>query len=96
MTIKEFQKNPLNRTRLAEVLADPVMQIALMVAKESFDAKIDANTDTSQVLTISRYHQQAGANKFLTVLKALTDEPKQERPLVGRKLATSLEDLPPQ
>lgn len=50
--------------------------------------------DSNQAISIAKFHQSAGASDFRQKLQLLTRESKPVVKLTGKRLATSLEDLP--
>jgi hypothetical protein len=91
---ENFNSDATRRTRLAALLADPVLVEAIDIADDIMRPKAGSITDSNQSLTVAKFHQSAGANEFVRLLKFLTKVPV-ERTLVKIKtLASTLEDLP--
>lgn len=94
MTPEEFQKDGGLRAKLAEILAEPVLQQAIAVVREATEPTA-GNNDRDPVKKAALYDQRAGANALLANLKTLCKAPSERKPLQGRSLAKSPDDLPP-
>lgn len=86
MTAEEFTRNDANRTRLIELLADPVLAAALAVLKGEKEPLSDSITLTNPVLAASRFQEICGVNHVLKGLERLTKTPVVVKPLRGKQL----------
>lgn len=86
MNATEFRNSEALRTRLAEVLNDPVLKQALAILAEEAEPATTADAETNQVLAISRFHRAAGANGVLRGLDRLTKANPEQKGLPMRKL----------
>ena len=91
----QFAKDGEKRKRLEEILNDPVLVEATSIIKEIMEPKTGGQADAAPAIAASYFHQFAGAKHFREKLRNLTREPKEIKPLQVRKLAKTLDDLPP-
>jgi len=91
---ERFNEDPNRRTRLAALLADPVLAEAMDIVDDMLRPKAGSATDSNQPLTVAKFHQSAGANEFVKLLKVMTRVPVTRTPVKVKSLASSIEDLP--
>lgn len=89
-----FAKDPARRTRLAEILNDPVFREALDIAEDQMKPQAATQADAVPAIAASRFHQVAGANDLVKKLQNLTREPKKVKAPTTPRLARTLDDLP--
>lgn len=94
-TAKErFLNDAAKRAHLYTLLRDPVLAEAMDIAEDELRPRVGTAADGNQPLSIAKFHQSAGASEFRNKLGLLTREPKPVAKLTGKKLATSIDDLP--
>lgn len=89
-----FAQDATKRAQLFALLRDPVLAEAMEIANDLMRPKAGGSTETNQPLTIAKFHQSAGADEYQRLLKLLTKTPVERKPLKGRQLASSLEEIP--
>lgn len=90
----DFQKHEQNRTRLSEILTDPVFIEAVATVKKMHEPVIEAATSLNPVLAASRYQKVAGINALLTGLENLTKTITEPKRLVEKALISSEDQIP--
>lgn len=93
--LDRFTADATKRAALYALMRDPVLAEAMEIAEDEMRPKAGTTTDTNQALTIAKFHQSAGASQFILSLHRMTRTPREVVRVTGKKLATSLADLPP-
>jgi len=89
-----FTSDATKRATLAAFLKDPVIVEAMDIADDVMRPRAGEATDGNQPLSISKFHQSAGAERFAHLLTMLTKAPIERKAPVVRSLAKTLDDLP--
>lgn len=92
---QRFLADATKRARLYTLLRDPVMEEAMGIAEDEMRPRTNTVADTNQFLTVAKFHQSAGVSAFVKDLKDLTKEQREAVKPTVKKMAKSLEDLPP-
>lgn len=89
-----FTSDATKRATLLALLSDPILQEAMDIADDMLRPKSGTAADANQPLSIAKFHQSAGANEFVKILRGMTKTPVEPVKLTPRRLAKSVDDLP--
>ena len=89
-----FTNDASKRATLLALLSDPILQEAMDIADDMLRPKSGTAADANQPLSIAKFHQSAGANEFVKILRGMTKVPQEPVKLQPRRLAKSVDDLP--
>jgi len=93
MTTQEFQQDPRRRQNLLTALNSLDFTLAVRVVLDAAEP-LPGDADVNPVLAATRYQQRAGANKFMSDLRKLTEIPKERVIPKSRELAKTRDDIP--
>lgn len=90
----KFTNDATKRATLLAILSEPILQEAMDIADDMLRPKSGTAADANQPLSIAKFHQSAGANEFVKILRGMTKTPTEPVKLQTRRLAKSVDDLP--